>query len=362
LNRNEWKPITFDFNGKDSLLLTIGNNLGSDKEREIKFEYSITIEDMNDTLLLLDRGHRWYPLISNQIFTYSLRCEVPYMYQVSSSGNLTSESKINENAIFEFECSKPVFKLPLIIFKKDLYQHIELISEENKIEFYSQKIDTSLITYVLHKTDSTMNYFNRTLGKYARNELTFFEVSDFGGINVGSGLLTVGTQSIKMIEKGYLDMLILTIAQQWFTANVFADFDSQGFFFFTISLPHYLRLMYIRDSEGENAYNHALLKPLERYKEIAGTENDVSLVSVDMPNTREKGLILYAKGPYILSLVEKKMGTKNWELFLKHTYESFSGKIMTLDDFENQLAKYDKNSKTVELLTRLLAEKGMPGS
>ena len=360
LDKNEWRTIVFGFNGKDSLLLSIGNNTESNRAYEIKFEYSLTIEDINDTLLLLDRGHRWYPLINNQIFTYNLKCEVPDMYQVLSSGNLTGENNSNGNSVFEFECSNPVFKLPLIIFKKDLYKCMELVSEENKIEFYSQKIDSSLISYILHKTDSTLNYFTQILGPYSHDKLIFFEVSDFGGVNVGSGLLTIGTQSVKMIEKGYLDILILNISQQWYTANVFADFDSQGFFFFTISLPHYLRLMYVRDSEGEDAYNKVLLTPIERYKEIAGTENDVPIISIDMPNTREKGLILYAKGPYVLSLVEKELGIENWELFLRDTYDSFSGKIMTLVDFENHLAKYDSNGETVELLTRLLNEKGLP--
>ena len=84
------------------------------------------------------------------------------------------------------------------------------------------------------------------------------------------------------------------------------------------------------------------------------------IIDVDIPNSREKGLILYAKGSYILSLIENEMGKENWKLLLKDLYKTYNGKIMTMDDFEEQLAKYDKTSKALSLFKELLSEKGMP--
>lgn len=356
---NDWLPLPFNFNGKDSLLLTTGAILQTDNELQIKFNYTFEIEENNDTLLLLDRGHRWYPLIINQIFTYKMKCEVPESYSVLSSGNLI-EKVDTGNSVFIYECDKPVFKMPLIVFKRESYQHIELLSEKNKLDFYSKEIDSTAINKLLNQADSILSYFSTTIGPYSREELIYFEVSDFGGINVGSGLLTIGTQSIEMINKGYKEMLMLTIAQQWFTAGVFADFSEPGFFFFTISLPHYLRLLYVRDNEGESAFDDALLKPLDKYKEFAGGERDIPIINVDMPNTREKGLILYAKGPYVLNIIAQEMGIETWKLFLRDIYKTFLGKIMTMDDFENYINKYDKSGKSLALFNKLLNEKGLP--
>ncbi len=175
--------------------LTTGAILQTDNELQIKFNYSFEIEEMNDTLLLLDRGHRWYPLITNQIFTYKMKCEVPESYSVLSSGNLI-EKMDTGNSVFIYECDKPVFKMPLIVFRKESYQHIELLSDENKLDFYSQEIDSTTINRILNQADSILSYFSKTIGPYSRERLIYFEVSDFGGINVGSGLLTIGTQSI----------------------------------------------------------------------------------------------------------------------------------------------------------------------
>ncbi|MBK9099964.1 MAG: hypothetical protein IPM14_18085 [bacterium] len=213
---------------------------------------------------------------------------------------------------------------------------------------------------MLNQADSILNYFSKTIGPYAREQLIYFVVTDFGGVNVGSGLLTIGIIILEIINKGFKEQLILTIAQQWFTSGVFADISEPGFFFFTISLPHYLRLMFVRDSEGEEAFNNALLKPLDKYKEFAGSERDIPILDVDMPNTKEKGLILYGKGPYVLNLLAEEMGLENWKLFLRDIYQTFIGKIMTMDDFENHLATFDKTEKAVSLFKKLISEKGMP--
>lgn len=356
---NEWLPLSFNFNGKDSLLLKTESIFQNDSDLEIRFNYSFEIDEMNDTLLLLDRGHRWYPLIINQIFTYKLKCEVPEGYSVLSSGKLI-EKVDTENSVFIYECEKPVFKMPLVVFKSKSYQRIGFSSEKNTLELYSREIDSTSIINMLNQADSILNYFSKTIGPYAREQLIYVVVTDFGGVNVGSGLLTIGTQSIEMINKGFKEQLILTIAQQWFTSGVFADISEPGFFFFTISLPHYLRLMFVRDSEGEEAFNNALLKPLDKYKEFAGSERDIPILDVDMPNTKEKGLILYGKGPYVLNLLAEEMGLENWKLFLRDIYQTFIGKIMTMDDFENHLATFDKTEKAVSLFKKLISEKGMP--
>ncbi|HSW53691.1 MAG TPA: hypothetical protein VLH59_01260 [Ignavibacteriaceae bacterium] len=359
LKNDSWLEIPFSFNGKDSLLLITDEHFIESNNYKLKFEYLFPLDEMNDTLIILDRGHRWYPLIGNQIFTYMMKCEVPESYSVLSSGNLIEETD-SGNSVFIYECDKPVLKMPLIVFKRGYFQNVELLSDENKLEYYSQEPDSTTINRILNQADSILSYFSTKIGPYSREELIYFEVSDFGGINVGSGLLTIGSQSIEMINKGYKDMLILTIAQQWFGANVFADFSEPGFFFFTISLPHYLKLMYIKDNAGEAAFNNALLKPLDSYKEFAGNESDIPIINVDMPNTREKGLILYAKGPYVLNIIAQEMGIETWKLFLMDIYKTFSGKIMSLDDFENYINEYDTSGKSLALFKKLINEKGLP--
>jgi hypothetical protein len=178
-------------------------------------------------------------------------------------------------------------------------------------------------------------------------------------MNIGSGIVEIGSSYIDQMKQGYLDGLRLTIAQQWIGAGIFAKFGEPGFWFLSLSLPHYLRLMYERQSAGEEAFNKDLQGQLDKYKEFAGKENDVAILDIDYPNTREKGLVLYAKGPYVFSLLHKQMGDERWFGFIKLLYMDYRGKILTYDSFRELLSQFDDGS-TIPLLDKLVKEKGLP--
>jgi hypothetical protein len=283
-----------------------------------------------------------------------LICEVPKSYSVISSGNLLEIKNEGAKSVYVWESLLPVFKLTLIIYNPKIFKK----TDNDIVDFYHLSIDSINALKILDKTRKVVNYFKSTLGAYPYKKLTIIEIPDFSGINTCSGLLMTGTYSLEMIEKGY-DLINLTIAQQWFGAGVFGRFGEKGFFFIALSLPHYLRLMFIREDQGEEVFNKSLMDPLIKYKEFAGKENDIPIIDVDLPNTKEKGLILYAKGPFVLSKIEKDLGRKKWLSFLGDLYQTFRGKILTYDEFKKYLAKYDENGHTLTLLNHLMTGKGI---
>jgi hypothetical protein len=355
LKGKDWISIPFEFNGKDSLLVKEADKFYKDKKYSLLFEYSFPTGKLNDTLLFLDRGHRWYPLIMDQIASFKLTCEVPKSYAVISSGNLLEIKNESAKSVYVWESLLPVFKLSLIIYNPKIFKK----TDNDIVDFYYPSVDSVKALKILEKTRKVVNYFKSTLGVYPYKKLTIIEIPDFPGINTCSGLLMTGTYSLEMAEKGYDDMLILTTAQQWFGAGVFGRFGEKGFFFISLSLPHYLRLMFIREEQGEVAFNKSLMDLLITYKEFAGKENDIPIIDVDLPNTKEKGLILYAKGPFVLSKIEKDLGRKKWLSFLRDLCQTFRGRILTYDEFKKYLAKYDENGHTLTLLNHLMTEKGI---
>ena len=135
-------------------------------------------------------------------------------------------------------------------------------------------------------------------------------MTQWEGINTGSGLIMIGSQSLEMMKQKYYDGLNLTIAQQWIGAGVFAKYGAPGFWFLALSLPHYLRLMYLQQTKGEESFQESLHKPLAKYKEFSGKENDIPIMDIDSPNSREKSIILYGKGPYVISKIKNAMGDR----------------------------------------------------
>ncbi|HOJ18762.1 MAG TPA: hypothetical protein PLT92_09405 [Ignavibacteriaceae bacterium] len=360
LQEGNWLNIPFDFNGKDSLLLVFDNGALPANIYWLKFKYSFPTDILNDTLIIIDKGHRWYPLIPDQIATFKLICNVPENYNVLAAGNLQSVNYLKDNNTFIWESQSAVFKMPLIVFNSSKYNRAKYDSLDISVDFYYLNADSIDASTIIKEVVKTINYYAENIGSYSYNKLTLFEVTQWQGINTGSGLIMIGTQSLEMMKRKYYDGLHLTIAQQWIGAGVFAKYGDTGFWFLSLSLPHYLRLMYLQQTQGYESFHESLQDPIAKYNEFAGKENDIPIIDIDSPNSKEKSLILYGKGPFVLNIIKNKMGGDKWLSFLRNLYKSFRGKILLYKEFENYISKYDENGSIVLLLNQLVTQTGMP--
>lgn len=353
---NEWLNIPYRFNGTDSLNLITGKHLSNDGVYQLRFEYSFPVGKLSDTVLILDRGIHWYPFVIDQISSFTLSCQAPAGYGILSAGNLLKEKAEGNTVISTWESKSPVFKLPLVIFNKSVFRKRTL----KNLDAYTLSLDTIKAQQINSKSSEAFDCFNKTPGLYPYNKLAIIEIPGMMGINTCSGLLIAGTSALESAAAGNDEMLILTIAQQWFGAGVFSVFGQKGFSFLNITLPHFLRLMYLRSSQGEDAYKKSLDEMLESYKQIAGKESDIPLIEINPPLTKEKGLILYAKGPYILSKVESALGKEKWALFLQKIYSNYLAKLLTYDNFIDALDDFDSEGDAYSLLKKLIKKTGVP--
>lgn len=361
LEEDKWISIPHKVNGKDSLLLLFNSEIFPANKYLFRFKYSFPTNILNNSPVIIDRGHRWYPLILDQIAAFKLTCNVPKGYNVLAAGDLLSVNNYKDSTTFIWESQSAVFKMPLIIFNPTQFKRAEFDSLGISIEFYYLNADSIEASIIINEAARCINYYAKYIGSYSYKTLTLFEVTRWEGINTGSGLIMIGSQSLEMMKRKYYDGLNLTIAQQWLGAGLFAKYGDTGFWFLALSLPHYLRLMYLRQiQQGEESILESLQEPLVKYKEFAGKENDIPIINIDSPNSREKSLILYGKGPFVLYIIEKKMGNEKWLSFLKNLYKSFRGKILTYTDFEKYISKYDEDGNILALLKQLITQKGMP--
>ena len=358
--KNKWGYVPFEFTGKDTIQLQLPLEARSLNCLSLKFVYRFPNLLQGDTLLLLDRGHRWYPLIIDQIAGFTMTADVPAGYTVLSAGNILESKTSGGRSRFVWQSVFPVFKLPLIVFRSDLFKMTSRVCADKTIMLYSYMNDTFKSSCILAEAENVFNFYQNYIGEYHHKRLTLIEVPDFEGINVGSGLLTVGSASLNQMKQGNFDMLHLTIAQQWIGAGIFAKFGEPGFWFLALSLPHYLRLTYIRHTKGKDAFNEAMHQPLTKYLEFAGKENDIPIIGIDFPNSKEKGLVLYAKGPFVISKLQKQIGEEGWQSFMCDLSRDFNGKILSYNEFQDELLKHDTSGGVLVLLHKLMTEKGVP--
>lgn len=352
--------LPYKFTGKDTLNVTVPPPLASSSNLTVDFFYTLPLGESTGSVIVLDRGNRWYPLIMDQIVPFKLTATVPQGYTVFSAGDLVDEKNLRKQSQFVWESKIPVFKLPLIIVESEFYHKSATDVSGKDIILYSTTLDQESQKKILSEAGNAFKFFSGQVGTYPHTNLTMIEIPDMDGADIASGLLMIGTPSLERFKQGLDDELLLSVACQWMAAGVFFKFQGKGFWFLQLSLPHYLRLEYLNKSKGTLAFDQGLKEGLEAYKKIAGTENEVSILDVDYPNTKEKATAIYGKGPYVIDLVRKQLGDENWDKFLRDIYKNFLGKILTYDEFVSYLSKYDQSGKAVALLNRLVSEKGMP--
>ncbi len=357
--------LQFEFSGNDTIQIRFPEGAYEPGPFSITFAYGFPIDAVKDNMVLIDRGHRWYPLIAEQISKVKLTAVIPGNCGALSAGNLhktSPEFDISKTGtkVVTWECNSPVFKIPLIIYRLDKFKKFTSVHSGMEISLVTTSADTALISGILDQAGGMLAFCNDNIGAYIYDKLTICEVPEFPGINIGSGLIQVGSEYFDEFKRNDFEGLHLAIAEQWFGAAVFAQYGQPGFWFMALSLPHYVRIMHTKETKGEQAYNDELQEALDKYKEFAGTDNDVPILNVDYPNTKEKGIILYGKGPYVISLLNEKMGDYMWKAFLSALFTDFEGKMLSYPEFCLQLSKQDSDGKLMKFFNNAMTTKGFP--
>jgi hypothetical protein len=353
--------LSYKFVGKDTLRLTVPSELVATRNLTLDFMYTLPMKGLKGDVMLIDRGHRWYPLILDQIAKFKLTASVPPGYDVFAPGDFVEKKDLHQHYRFVWESKIPVFKLSLVVAKSNFYKETFRKCDNKEIRYYSStSSDQEAMEQILSEACSAFKFYNQSIGEYPHNRLTLVEIPGLGGTNISTAFLMVDSTFVDEFKQGNYDQLLLSIACQWMASGVFFKYEGKGFWFLQLSLPHYLRLMYLEKIKGVDAFTKDLQRGLDAYKEIAGTDQEVSIMEVDFPNTKEKARTIYGKGPYVIDKVRRQVGDENWDKFLKDIYTNFKGKILTYDEFINYLSKYDRDGTAVAKLNKMVSGKGIP--
>lgn len=352
--------LRYVFVGKDTLRLSVPPELAASRNLTVDFKYTYPLDGKKGNVMILDRGDHWYPLMLDQIARFKITATVPKGYDVFSAGDFIEKKDFRESSRFVWESEIPVFKISLIIARSNFYSETKRECGGKSIYFYSSTLDQQTKEKVLSEACSIVQFYEEFIGPYHHNRLTLIEIPELEGTSISTALLMIGSTFIDAFKQGQYENLHLSIAAQWMAAGVFFKFRGKGFWFLQLSLPHYLRLMYLERTKGEDAFSQGMQGGLNAYKEVVGTEKDVAILDVDFPDTKEKSRVIYGKGPLVIDQVRRQIGDQNWERFIQDIYKDFKGKILTYDDFLNYLSKYDRKGAALLKLKKMVSEKGLP--
>lgn len=322
---------------EDKILIHM-HGLQKTKKCRIRFNYILPIVEPIDDFFYMDRGNRWYPLILDDVAKVRISAVVPSRYAMFSGGNLVESKLADDFSTYEWETQIPVFKIPFILMKPDRYHQITKECGDKELVYYFFQDTTDSNKKIIEEACRTFQFLNDRIGPYPHRQFTVIEMDMFQNYSfITTGLVLTSSDFIRQFRKGDYEGLQLPIATQWFGANVFGKFEDTGFWFFTLSFPHYLRLMYLESTKGEETFFKELQAPYDRYLEYADTEDDLPILSIDRLNTPAKGYTIIGKGPFLLDELREKLGDDKWQELLRSLYKTYHGNIMTYDAFMGTL-------------------------
>jgi hypothetical protein len=343
--------------GKDSLAIILPTTAAPGSNLRLAFAYSYPIPGATQDIVMLDRGHRWYPMLLDNIAVVTLTVRLPDGLTAFASGDSVNENDRSGGTELSWSTRIPIFKIALVIAPENLYHRFSSIRKGVTISLLTFSPDSGW-QKVCDEAADELEFFSRLVGTYPHRQFTIIEAPGMPGSNIATGLALMGSEMLQPCLKGQFEALELIVAAQWFGAGVFGQFLKPGFWFITLSMPHHLRLLYEHAKYGEDRPKASLSRSLEQYRKFAGSETDLALSAVDFPNTREKGLIIYAKGPYLLELARRRAGEVVWSRFLSSLWTEYAGRILTQDAMLDLLKS--ANRPAGDELGRQLEETGYP--
>lgn len=260
--------ISWDFIGNDTIHLIFPPDVPPKKDLMLEIEYTFSIEPYKEEVLVLGRGHRWYPHAFDDITTYQFLITVPKDYIVITSGDLIKNEKTSNQSQYKWRTNIPVFKLPIIITKPEFYSIINKEIDNNTISLYTFTADEEVREIIINEIQQSFVFYEGLIGEYHHKCLTFIEIPDFPTINISSGLVMFGPKYTDEYKEGRYGRFILPVVHQWYSAGLFFELFGKGFWFFQMSMPWYLRYMYIQETDGDSVFSEALHRTFSTIKKL----------------------------------------------------------------------------------------------
>ena len=341
--RTEDDSITahFERTSGDTIVVAQPTTPAFARPRVLSFELAIP-QRVDDSLIMLDRGNRWYPVLPQGLTTAIVNVVCNPDLEVFSIGDKSTHG-VSPLVMHEFMSKIPVYKIPLIVAKKHYYRSCSRAVAKHEITLNYFSITDSAAQAILDEATTAFEFYQDLLGEYHHKKLTILEVPSFEGTNIGTGILMIGTPTMNAIAAGQRESLTLTIASQWFGAGVFCDFPSKGFWFMSLSFSHYLRLLYEGRFLDSAAFSAKINDNLAAYRKIAGNELDTPIIDIVRPDSREKGIIIYSKGPWLFHQFANCIGTKRMTVFARELYSKFVGKVVSIEQLIETISVVDRN-------------------
>lgn len=359
---------------EDTLRFFLRNNEDAILHMEYEFPHSMFIDTVtvgysmrmvncsrdpflyNHWQLLLERYHRWYPLLYDNFADFQVSIRVPIHYRVFAFLPADNIQKSKDKSIYYYTLYDEDF--PLFITQSEIYKRDSILRNNtlfnfyyipNKKRFLEKNENQYLFTNEQHKIDSLFQtMYSRSIEAffwYSENlwlqdikEVNIIETT-LSGMGLGLGNFILVDDNIINNDFLYKTKISHEISHLWL--GLHTKYQEVGRYFLSESIPEYVNLLFFESWAGEEAMEKTILN----HKDFKEWRNppQITVSFNDVLNRRKDGsetdlFIIYSKGPVFLHEFRKLIGK---DKFLKIIIDTYMPKndLINLSDFEENIKR-----------------------
>lgn len=280
---------------------------------------------------------RWFPFheYAADRATYDISLKVPKDVLVAGyseqpvSAVPSSDPKTKEEFLtYTFVCTKPV--LPGN-FAAGKYLIRSASAGGLTVDFYVKAGDEKWADHAGDVLSKHLEYYSSKFGAYAFGNRLIVAETDEETLETytGPGIMFL---SPRALTSGIDEKLAREAAYQWWGQAVgLRSFDDT---WLAQGLAEFSTLLYIRDNANETQFQQALQAELEKalaFEQSASIRNAPSQLDDQTPAFRS---VVFYKGALVFNMLRQLMGETQFDKMLRDYYTAYSGKNLTLDEFE----------------------------
>jgi aminopeptidase N len=293
----------------------------------------------------------WYPNpgLGASAFTWLCEVKVKKPFVPLASGTEIERRTEGDWNIVKTEFTEPVF-LPIVMAGKYLIQ--EEIRNGRKIRIAGYAFaHKGAAKQMINLASQIIEFDELFLGPFPWKELTIIEINDYGFGVAPPGTMFITQEAFSPIRddvtryfsKGLNERYAHEIAHQYWGHQVkWAASEDE---WLSESFAEYCAALFVRRLRGESAYRELVAYWRARSKEVG----ERATIATANRLLGERGFddrtdLLYNKGPYVLSVLNRRLGEEKFLTALKTFQSSLKGKVGSTALFQNLIEFIDKKS------------------
>ncbi|MEP7336457.1 MAG: M1 family aminopeptidase, partial [Acidobacteriota bacterium] len=272
--------------------------------------------------------------------TYEISVKVPKGELVAgySEQPVTPIASVDPKSKAEFSTFKFVSTKPLLPGNFAAGKYI--VRSRNlggfDVDFYVKAGDEKWADHALDVIGKHLEFYSTKFGRYAFGNKLIVAETDEETLETytGAGIMFV---SPRALTSGIDEKLAREVAYQWWGQAVgLRSFDdtwlSQG-------LAEFSTMLYEKEELNESQFQQTVQAELEKalaFEQSSSIRNAPKQLDDQTPAFRS---VVFHKGALVFNMLRQLMGEKQFDKMLQDYYVKFSGKNLTLDEFETFVSK-----------------------